>query len=93
MNLLMPNSESPTVLTEKLQELFQSSKAAVGVIGLGYVGLPLAIEFGKNRLVVGFDINQQRVTELMTGKDSTLEVETAALNAVLVKNSTNEKRR
>ena len=46
----------------------------IAIIGLGYVGLPLAVEFGKNRPVLGFDINQKRVTELLSGKDSTLEV-------------------
>jgi len=46
----------------------------IAVIGLGYVGLPLAVEFGKKRNVVGFDINQARVKELKKGRDSTLEV-------------------
>jgi UDP-N-acetyl-D-galactosamine dehydrogenase len=46
----------------------------IAVIGLGYVGLPLAVEFGKHRAVLGFDINQSRVAELQSGKDSTLEV-------------------
>lgn len=46
----------------------------IAVIGLGYVGLPLAVEFGKKQSVVGFDINQSRVNELLSGKDSTLEV-------------------
>lgn len=46
----------------------------IAVIGLGYVGLPLAVEFGKNRRVVGFDVNQGRIAELRTGIDSTLEV-------------------
>jgi UDP-N-acetyl-D-galactosamine dehydrogenase len=46
----------------------------IAVIGLGYVGLPLAVEFGKHREVLGFDINQSRVAELQSGKDSTLEV-------------------
>ena len=46
----------------------------LAIIGLGYVGLPLAIEFGKNRPVVGFDINQPRIDELKSGQDHTLEV-------------------
>ena len=46
----------------------------IAVLGLGYVGLPLAVEFGKIRPVIGFDINQKRVAELQAGKDSTLEV-------------------
>jgi len=45
----------------------------IGVIGLGYVGLPLAVEFGKYRKVIGFDIYQARVDELEAGHDSTLE--------------------
>lgn len=47
----------------------------LAIIGLGYVGLPLAVEFGKKRDVIGFDINQPRIDELNTGVDSTLEVE------------------
>jgi UDP-N-acetyl-D-galactosamine dehydrogenase len=46
----------------------------MGVIGLGYVGLPLALEFGKKRPVLGFDINAARVAELQAGRDHTLEV-------------------
>ncbi len=45
----------------------------IAVIGLGYVGLPLAVEFGKKRKVIGFEINQGRVDELLSGHDSTLE--------------------
>ena len=47
----------------------------VAIIGLGYVGLPLAVEFGKKRKVVGFDISAARVAELQAGQDHTLEVE------------------
>jgi len=46
----------------------------IGIIGLGYVGLPLAVEFGKKYPVLGFDINQKRVDTLTAGHDSTLEV-------------------
>ncbi len=46
----------------------------IAIIGLGYVGLPLAVEFGKSRPVLGFDINLERIAELRSGKDSTLEV-------------------
>ena len=46
----------------------------IGIIGLGYVGLPLAVEFGKKLPVVGFDINQDRIAELRKGHDRTLEV-------------------
>jgi UDP-N-acetyl-D-galactosamine dehydrogenase len=45
----------------------------IAIIGLGYVGLPLAVEFGKQRNVIGFDINPKRVTELQSGQDHTLE--------------------
>ena len=45
----------------------------IAVIGLGYVGLPLAVEFGKKRTVIGFDINHQRVAELTSGVERTLE--------------------
>lgn len=47
----------------------------LAIIGLGYVGLPLAVEFGKKFDVIGFDINQARIQELKDGEDSTLEVE------------------
>ena len=46
----------------------------IGIIGLGYVGLPLAVEFGKKMEVIGFDVNKSRIDELKSGKDSTLEV-------------------
>jgi len=46
----------------------------IALIGLGYVGLPLAVEFGKKRTVVGFDINQPRINDLKNGVDSTLEI-------------------
>jgi UDP-N-acetyl-D-galactosamine dehydrogenase len=49
-------------------------EAVIGLIGLGYVGLPLAVEFGKTRAVVGFDIRVERIEELRRGNDSTLEV-------------------
>lgn len=52
----------------------------IAVIGLGYVGLPLAIELSKKYKVVGFDINQSRVDELLAGHDATLEVEDDVLN-------------
>src|SRR5688572_9350117 len=51
----------------------------VGVVGLGYVGLPLAVEFGKNFDTVGFDIKTQRIAELKAGRDSTLECTQAEL--------------
>lgn len=53
----------------------------MAVIGLGYVGLPLAVEFGKQREVVGFDIDADRILELQSGHDSTLEVTADQLKA------------
>ena len=53
----------------------------IGIIGLGYVGLPLAVEFGKVIDVVGFDINQERIAELKNGFDRTCEVDGNELKA------------
>lgn len=50
------------------------SEKKIAVIGLGYVGLPLAVEFGKKRPTLGFDINESRICELLNGDDRTLEV-------------------
>ena len=55
--------------------------ATIAVIGLGYVGLPLAVEFGKQRKVLGFDINTARIAELQAGTDGTLEVTSEDLQA------------
>ncbi len=53
----------------------------IAIIGLGYVGLPLAVEFGKRYPTIGYDINRRRVAELRTGNDSTLEVGAEELRA------------
>lgn len=53
----------------------------IGVIGLGYVGLPLAVEFGKTRQVVGYDTNSGRIEALLAGRDMTLEVSGAELQS------------
>lgn len=53
----------------------------VGIIGLGYVGLPLAVEFGKTIEVIGFDINKGRIDELKKGHDRTLEVDSDELKS------------
>ena len=63
----------------------------ITVVGLGYVGLPLAVEFAKKYLVVGFDINSQRIKELNDGYDKTLEVEADNLKSVLVTNNAAKK--
>jgi UDP-N-acetyl-D-galactosamine dehydrogenase len=66
------------------------SKPKIALIGLGYVGLPLARLFATKYSVVGFDINESRIAELMSGTDSTLEVDDATLQSVLVTESTSE---
>ena len=61
---------------------FDLQSARIGVVGLGYVGLPLAVELGKLYPTVGFDVNAARIAELRAGKDSSLEVEPDELRAV-----------
>ena len=58
-------------------------KYSIAIIGLGYVGLPLAVEFAKKYRTIGFDINKQRVSELNNYIDDTLEVSTEDLKYVL----------
>ena len=53
----------------------QRKDTRIAIVGLGYVGLPLAVEFGKQYATIGFDINSARIAELKQGRDSTLEVE------------------
>lgn len=60
-----------------------NDKYTIAVIGLGYVGLPLAVEFGKQYRVIGFDINENRISELQSRKDKTLEVDEGTLNMVI----------
>jgi UDP-N-acetyl-D-glucosamine/UDP-N-acetyl-D-galactosamine dehydrogenase len=62
----------------------EHSQYYIGVIGLGYVGLPLAVEFSKYYPVIGFDINKKRVTELQGGNDITLEVDEHLLKQVIL---------
>ncbi|WP_336096416.1 Vi polysaccharide biosynthesis UDP-N-acetylglucosamine C-6 dehydrogenase TviB [Roseovarius sp. CH_XMU1461] len=61
-------------MSEVNMQSLSLENAKIAVIGLGYVGLPLAVEFGKHRPVVGFDINTKRIEALQAGHDSTLEV-------------------
>ncbi len=61
------------------------------IIGLGYVGLPLAVEFAKKYPVIGFDINQQRINELNLGIDNTLEVDDDELKKVLISDLNKER--
>ena len=55
--------------------MFDLKKTRIGIIGLGYVGLPLAVELGKHYPTKGLDISSARIAELQSGQDSTLEVE------------------
>ncbi|MGN6397314.1 MAG: nucleotide sugar dehydrogenase [Mucilaginibacter sp.] len=63
----------------------------IAIIGLGYVGLPLAVEFAKKYEVIGFDVNERRIAELNQGHDRTLEVSDKILTSVIVKNSARNK--
>ena len=69
--------------------MFDLESAKIGIIGLGYVGLPLAIEFGKRYPTVGLDIKAERIEELKAGEDSTREVtgEELALISTIYANS------
>lgn len=61
--------------------MFVLENIQIGIIGLGYVGLPLAVEFGKKYPTLGFDINQKRIHELAAFSDHTLEVESGEIQA------------
>lgn len=61
----------------------QLAELKIAIIGLGYVGLPLAVEFGKKTPVVGFDIHQKRIDELKSGQDHTLEVSPKELSQAI----------
>ena len=61
-------------------------KKKISIIGLGYVGLPLATEFAKQYKVVGFDIDKSRVKQLLEGEDRTGEISLSVLNKVLITN-------
>ena len=62
-------------------DLDKIDQTRVAIIGLGYVGLPLAVEYGRHYDTVGFDINAARVAELQSGRDSTLEASPEELAA------------
>ena len=66
------------------------NKDKIAIIGLGYVGLPLARLFATKYSVVGFDINTDRISELMSGNDSTLEVDNETLKSVLIGEDSDE---
>ena len=61
--------------------MINKNKIKIAVVGLGYVGLPLAVEFSKKFLVIGFDINKERVDQLKQGKDYTNEVSSDQLKS------------
>ena len=65
------------------------NKDKIAIIGLGYVGLPLARLFATKYSVVGFDINTDRIKELTAGIDSTLEVDNETLQSVLIDEESN----
>lgn len=67
------------------------SDCRLGIVGLGYVGLPLAVEFAKKYKVLGFDINFQRVKELSLGQDHTLEADISSLKEVISLNTSKDK--
>ena len=67
----------------------QNSKTTIGIVGLGYVGLPLAVEFGRKRSVIGFDTNEVRIEELSKGIDRTLETTDKELNDAVYLSYTN----
>ena len=60
---------------------FELNNLKIGIVGLGYVGLPLAVEFGRKYPTVGFDVNEKRVAELSQGRDSTLECSSEELES------------
>ncbi|MCZ2958945.1 Vi polysaccharide biosynthesis UDP-N-acetylglucosamine C-6 dehydrogenase TviB [Acinetobacter baumannii] len=62
--------------------MFQLEQLKIAIIGLGYVGLPLAVEFGKHKPTIGLDIDQKRILELQSGHDHTLEVTSDELRQV-----------
>lgn len=77
--------EFEIIQKNKRKKKSMSTSHKIAIIGLGYVGLPLARLFATKYPVVGFDINQQRIEELNQGTDHTLEVDDEVLQAVLVK--------
>ncbi len=68
--------------TAAMPSNFDLQRIRIGVVGLGYVGLPLAVELGKRYPTVGFDLDATRIAELRAGKDRSLEVDPQALRAV-----------
>ena len=80
-----------TLSIDKKQINLKKEVQKIAVIGLGYVGLPLAVEFAKKYPTVGFDINVERVSELENAFDRTLEIEDDLLKKVIAKESPKDK--
>ena len=86
MCLLVPNrlqlaaSSNPHFFHTNKEVPFKLQNTTIAIIGLGYVGLPLAVEFGKKYKTIGFDVNQERILELKSGQDRTLEVDSLELS-------------
>jgi UDP-N-acetyl-D-glucosamine/UDP-N-acetyl-D-galactosamine dehydrogenase len=78
-------------MTNSVAQLPKLSDIRVGIIGLGYVGLPLAVAFARHFPTTGFDIDVRRVEDLRSGRDATLEVEEAALKASRLRLSSDAK--
>ena len=76
---------APNVMTK-----IDYKKEKISIIGLGYVGLPLAVEFAKKRKVIAFDINKDRVKQLIQGVDSTSEVDQKLLASPNLKFTSNK---
>ena len=83
---------SVTVVNTNKEKESTKDLKKIAIIGLGYVGLPLAVEFGKKYKTVGFDINETRVKELNQGKDTTLEVTEEVLKFVIQKQENQDKK-
>ncbi len=84
------NLKSPSTFIIYGKNNFMKDEKRIALIGLGYVGLPLARLFATKYPTIGFDINRKRVEELRKGKDTTLEVENDELQEVLVESPSNE---
>ena len=74
------NNQSISHIYSDISKKIMTNDLKIGVIGLGYVGLPLALAFSKQFQVIGYDINFKRVVELDNQQDSTLEIEQDQLN-------------
>ena len=75
MVLIISSNGIVNITMSKIYELsLNRKKNKIAIIGLGYVGLPLAIEFGKIRKVIGFDIKKKRIDELNNQLDSNLDI-------------------